>query len=107
MTGSKERKPGQPPRLDAPEPSSAPRPKAVGEDLGLLIASLKARTVGADAAELEAEIERFYKKAIDLSAASLPEHLRPKLREMVEEHLRDDPTLLAMTEDLRRGLRRG
>ena len=103
MTGNKEPKDESAPP-DELEVSSGPRAKGVSEDLQILLAQLKQRTQGLTPAEIEEEISRFFDKMIDRHAKVVPEHLRAEHRQLLRTMLEEDPTLRAMTDDLRRGL---
>jgi hypothetical protein len=91
-------------RPDDLEASSGPREKGNTDDLQILVAQLKQRTVGLTRDELEDEIHRFFEKLIDRHAKVVPEALRGEHRKLLREMLEEDPTLQAMTEDLRRRL---
>ncbi len=93
---------------DAPlenlEASSGPRAKGATDDMQILIAQLRQRVQGLTPAEVEEEIQRFFEKLIDRHAKVVPESLRAEHRKLLRNMLEEDPTLRAMTDDLRRGL---
>ncbi len=86
------------------EVSSGPRAKGASDDFQILVAQLKQRTEGLTREEIEEEIQRFFDKLIDRHAKVVPEKLREEHRKLLRATLEEDPTLRAMTEDLRNGL---
>jgi len=107
MAEKKEREEQGAGALDDLEASSGPRAKGAGDDVQVLFAQLKMRAQGLEGAELEQEIDRFFDKLIDRHAKVVPEHLRAEHRKLLRGMLEEDPTLRAMTDDLRRGLSKG
>jgi hypothetical protein len=103
MANEKEKK-NEAARQDDLEAASGPREKGSTDDLQILVAQLRQRTVGLTAEELETEINRFFEKLIDRHAKVVPEALRAEHRKLLRDMLEADPTLQAMTADLRRGL---
>lgn len=91
------------PALDELEASSGPRAKAA-DDLLVLIALLKQRTMGLEPDEIEDEIDRFFEQMIARHARVVPEKMKGEHRELLRNMLEEDPTVRQMRDDLRRSL---
>lgn len=100
-TGKKEDEARAPSSLEA---SSGPQEKGASDDLRILLAQLEQRAQGLPPSEVEEEIARFVDKLIDRHAKVVPENLRAQHRALLRDMVEQDPTLVAMLGDLRRGI---
>lgn len=106
MSTKKEKESGPNPTPVELDPSSGPRAKSGHEDVGLLVASFRARAEGLDGAELEQELSRLLDRLVERNVKIVPEPLKEKARELLRTQLLEDPTLKALIQDLRDSVRR-